>query len=271
MAGQSPASISASKGAALIPLGHHTGKPPIPLHRPVTVIGSRSNARIHLTSSTVSKAHALVVKNGPNVYIRDLASRTHVYVNGDKVRDHVLENGDLIKIGSFTFKFKAGQTLGDPDDRVASAPPARLEVTGADYPVPIDERVLLIGRRQSCDVHLLEASASTAHAVIFEMNGQRHVRDLGSRTGTYVNGVAVHQHQLNPGDDIRIGETTLTYTPSADLAVAGSQSAAGLVLDLEVIDDATSRHHDAAEADVTNVAPIARPSVEKPFQPLPLS
>src|SRR5687768_9041000 len=110
MAGQSPASDSlrkagASKGPALVPLGHHTGKPPIPLHRPVTVIGSRSNARIHLTSSSVSKAHALVVKNGPNVYIRDLASRTHVYVNGDKIREHILENGDLIKIGSFTFKF----------------------------------------------------------------------------------------------------------------------------------------------------------------------
>src|SRR5688572_24508449 len=115
MAGQSPASVAASKkGPALIPLGHHTGKPPIPLHRPVTVIGSRSNARIHLTSSTVSKAHALVVKDGPHVYIRDLASRTHVYVNGEKIRDQNLENGDLIKIGSFTFKFTEGQSLSEP-------------------------------------------------------------------------------------------------------------------------------------------------------------
>src|SRR5215207_8887424 len=145
MAGQSPASVSASsKGAALIPLGHHTGKPPIPLHRPVTLIGSRSNARIHLTSSSVSKAHALVVKDGPNVYIRDLSSRTHVYVNGDKIRDQILENGDLIKIGSFTFKFRGDQTLADPVEHAGSAPPAKLEVTGADYPVPIDERVVLI-------------------------------------------------------------------------------------------------------------------------------
>src|SRR5215213_638797 len=228
MAGQSPASVggaTATKWPALVPLGHHTGKPPIPLHRPVTLIGSRSNARIHLTSSSVSKAHALVVKAGPNVYIRDLASRTHVYINGDKIRDQILENGDLIKIGSFTFKFRGGQTLSDPSENSGAAPPAKLEVSGADYPVPIDERVLLIGRRQSCDVHLLEESASTAHAVIFEMNGQRHVRDLGSRTGTYVNGVAVHQHQLNAGDHIRIGETTLTYTPTAELSIAASDTA----------------------------------------------
>src|SRR4051812_13697846 len=98
---------AAASAPALIPLGHHAGKPPIPLFRPVTVIGSRSNARIHLTSSSVSKAHALVVRDGPITYIRDLASRGHVYVNGEEKREHDLQEGDLIKIGSFTFKFKA--------------------------------------------------------------------------------------------------------------------------------------------------------------------
>ena len=29
-----------------------------------------------------------------------------------------------------------------------------------------------------------------------------------------MNGVAVHQHPLNPGDRIRIGETLMTYLPS---------------------------------------------------------
>src|SRR3954454_10574673 len=72
---------------------------------------------------------------------------------------------------------------------------------------------MLNGRRSSCHIHLLEASVSTAHAVLFDMNGERHIRDLGSRTGTFINGVQVHQHQLNDGDKIRIGETTLTYAP----------------------------------------------------------
>jgi pSer/pThr/pTyr-binding forkhead associated (FHA) protein len=217
MAGSSSVSARSYKGPALQPLGHHTGKPPIPLHRPVTLIGSRSNARIHLTSSSVSKAHALIVKDGPIAYIRDLASRTHVYVGGEEVRDHDLQDGDLIKIGKFTFKFTVGQ------ERPAQAgpthlPPGSLRVSGVDYPVPLDQRVILIGRRSSCDVHLLEDSVSTAHAVLFEMNGQRHIRDLGSRTGTFVNGVQVHQHQLNDGDKIRIGETILTYTPNEQFA-----------------------------------------------------
>src|SRR6185295_10197129 len=94
------------------------------------------------------------------------------------------------------------------------AAPAQLDVSEADFPVPIDQRVMLVGRRSASDIHLLEESVSTGHAVILQMNGHRYVRDLGSRTGTYVNGVAVHQHQLNPGDAIRIGETTLTYSPA---------------------------------------------------------
>src|SRR5689334_18424572 len=141
MAGSSSASARSHKGPALIPLGHHTGKPPIPLHRPVTIIGSRSNARIHLTSSSVSKAHALIVKDGPVTYIRDLASRTHVYVGGDEIRDQNLEDGDLIKIGSFTFKFVAGRER-PAQAEATNLPPATLQVSGVDYPVPIDQRVI---------------------------------------------------------------------------------------------------------------------------------
>src|SRR5690606_25076719 len=45
----------------LQPAGAHAAFGPIPLHRPITLIGSRKTARIHLNSSTVSRAHALLV------------------------------------------------------------------------------------------------------------------------------------------------------------------------------------------------------------------
>ncbi len=221
-------------GPALLPLGHHQGKPPIQLARPVSVIGSRSNARIHLMSSTVSKAHALLVRSNGRSYIRDLASRTKVYINGEQVREADLDDGDLIKIGSFTFQYLAAPGEGKPRRRtpLPTAIAAKLDITGADYPVPIEQRVLLIGRRSLCDVHLLEESASTAHAVIFEMNGQRFIRDLGSRTGTFVNSVSTHQHQLTPGDTIRIGETELHYLPNEAAAAAVVEDEAGSGLDL---------------------------------------
>src|SRR5437763_2290135 len=82
--GQPP---GATPWPALIPLGHHQGKPPIPLMRPVMLVGSRHNAHLHLLSRQISKAHALLVSSDGKVYIRDLASRTHVYVNGQEVRE----------------------------------------------------------------------------------------------------------------------------------------------------------------------------------------
>ncbi len=67
---------------------------------------------------------------------------------------------------------------------------------------------------------LLEESVSTVHALIFEMNGHRYVRDLGSRTGTHVNGKPVHQQLLELGDELRIGDTAFQYLAEADAAAA---------------------------------------------------
>ncbi|HSI37037.1 MAG TPA: FHA domain-containing protein, partial [Tepidisphaeraceae bacterium] len=202
---------------ALIPLGHHTGKPPISLAKTVMLVGSRSNAHLHLLSRHVSKAHALILSNQGRVYIRDLASREKVYVNGREVREAWLKDRDLLKIGSFTFKYKDGPKKG-PEERDAGHD-ADLVVDGADAPLAVAEKVMLIGRRPTCDVSLMEVSVSTAHAVIFGIAGKRYVRDLGSRTGTFVNGQKVHQHELNFGDVVRIGETDLRFEPAGEGAI----------------------------------------------------
>lgn len=201
---------------ALIPLGSHAGKPGIPLHRPVMVIGSRSNAHIHLLSRHVSKAHALLVISEGQVYIRDLASRERVFVNGQELPDGLLKDGDLVKIGSFAFK--ASIPRQGTITRPTSAPGGALRVEAEDKTISIDQRVVLIGRRSTSDITLVEESVSTGHAVIVEMNGKRYVRDLGSRTGTYVNGRAVHQEEIKFGDVLRIGETEMRYVAAVGKA-----------------------------------------------------
>src|ERR1700679_2443786 len=93
---------------SLIPLGHHEGKPPIPIMRPVLLIGSRHNAHLHLLSRQISKAHALIVNSDERIYVHDLCSRTHVFVNGMEVQSAYLKGGDVLRVGSFTFRFAAG-------------------------------------------------------------------------------------------------------------------------------------------------------------------
>lgn len=200
---------------ALVPHGRFKGKPAMPLGRPVTIIGARTRSHLHLVSPAVSKSHAMIVNTGAGLYLRDLASRTHVHVNGQRVREADLREGDILGVGPFTFRFTDAPG-GDPPRRSAGPAPAVLRSQGRNLPLPINARTLLIGRRPTCDLVLEELDVSTTHAVIFQMSGTWFVRDLGSRTGTHINGTAVHQQPLEFGDAIRIGEQEMTLVAASD-------------------------------------------------------
>jgi pSer/pThr/pTyr-binding forkhead associated (FHA) protein len=204
----------------LFPAGELAGRPGIALALPVVLIGSRHTANIRISSSKLSKAHALIVRDGGRVFIRDLGSRTGVTVNGAAVREAELRGGELVGLGPFLFEFAAGPALpalGEPGD----LPAAFLDVEGGP-PVPLrDEqqharlsRILLIGKRDGADLSLEDDSISTAHAAVFEIDGRRYVRDLGSRAGTLVNGQPVTGLELRFGDVIQVGRIILRYLPA---------------------------------------------------------
>ncbi|MFT3785100.1 MAG: FHA domain-containing protein [Tepidisphaeraceae bacterium] len=60
---------------------------------------------------------------------------------------------------------------------------------------------------------MVDELVSTVHAIILESDGKRFIRDLQSRTGTFLNGKKIHQEELNFGDEIRIGLSTIKYQP----------------------------------------------------------
>ena len=210
MAPSSSNSVAGASAAALVPQGQHLGKPALPLTRAFTLIGSRHRAHLNLLSKSVSKSHAALISTNSGFYIRDLASRERVIINGKAQKEADLKDGDQIKIGSFAFKFSNPATrnrLSTP-----SAREAVLHIDGSDVPMPIEGKTVVIGRRPTADIALIELSASTIHAIIFEIDGQRYIRDLGSRTGTFVNGRPIHHHPLAFDDTIKIGDTVLRYT-----------------------------------------------------------
>src|SRR5689334_17872826 len=88
MAESSTSSATAAPAVpSLTPQGQHAGKPALPLGRPFTLIGSRHRAHLHLLSRSVSKSHAAIISTDAGLYIRDLASREHVYINGKPVKE----------------------------------------------------------------------------------------------------------------------------------------------------------------------------------------
>lgn len=207
-----------------MPVGKHQGEKPLPLGRMFTLIGSAPSARIYLSSKSISRCHAVIINTGSGLFVRDLASRTQLRLNGRAVNEADLREADVLQVGPFSFRFSDPST-SQPRAPDPPAPAAALEVDGLDEPLPIQSRTLLIGRRESADISLTESSASSAHALLFAAEGKHLLRDLNSRTGTFVNGVKVHEHALSPGDMVRIGETTFRYVRTGGATGASAERA----------------------------------------------
>jgi pSer/pThr/pTyr-binding forkhead associated (FHA) protein len=86
---------------------------------------------------------------------------------------------------------------------------------------------IAIGRESGCRIQLHDQRASNRHAVIAPTEGGFVLRDLGSRNGTQVNGIAVTEHRLAAHDVIRIGSATILFADEPGAGPAASTQRAG--------------------------------------------
>ena len=77
---------------------------------------------------------------------------------------------------------------------------------GGGDPVPLLQKKLLIGRRDSCDIALRFPNVSSRHCELELVSGYWLVRDLGSSNGTKVNGVRIRAKWLLPGDELAVAK-----------------------------------------------------------------
>src|SRR3954451_10338167 len=117
-----PSNAESPAVPSLVPQGAHDGKRPMTLNRLFTLIGSAPSARLYLPSKAVSRCHAVIINADTGFYVRDLASRTEVIVNGRPVREADLHDGDVLQVGPFTFRFTDPTSAGRR--RPAPNPPA---------------------------------------------------------------------------------------------------------------------------------------------------
>ncbi|HEY8751234.1 MAG TPA: FHA domain-containing protein [Tepidisphaeraceae bacterium] len=201
---------------------------PIALSKCVCIAGDRARVNLSLPGETVSRAHALFVTDGHGLYLRDLASLNHVFINDQPVRESSLEAGDVLRIGSYAFRCQGGFPVAQSEG--VHAPPAELRVEDDDVHVPLVRKTTLLGSRDDCDVRIPDAKVSPAHAVVFEMDDRRYIRDLRSQTGTFLNGKKIGQSPLMAGDEIRIGDAKLIY---ATTQIDSDATLAGILTDEE--------------------------------------
>ncbi|MGQ0678951.1 MAG: BTAD domain-containing putative transcriptional regulator [Actinomycetota bacterium] len=80
--------------------------------------------------------------------------------------------------------------------------------------IDLDQPITTIGRRPASHVVLADPRASRNHAEIHREPGGFTLVDRGSSNGTSVNGTAVREKVLEPGDKIKIGSTVLVFVLS---------------------------------------------------------
>jgi eukaryotic-like serine/threonine-protein kinase len=107
---------------------------------------------------------------------------------------------------------------------------------------------LLVGRSEACDVRLpndaLHWDVSRRHCLIAASGPDVTIRDLGSRNGTYLNGIKIGQrafslqaaqdrdagfppHRLREGDRIQVGQTVFQVEATQDLLAVRADAPAG--------------------------------------------
>ncbi len=85
-------------------------------------------------------------------------------------------------------------------------------------PITINKDLVVIGRKEECDVRLEHKSVSKMHCVLVKTDGLLLLRDLGSTNGTRVNGTRVRRAALLPNDQLSIAHYKFRVHLGPDLA-----------------------------------------------------
>lgn len=95
-----------------------------------------------------------------------------------------------------------------------------LVPAGGGDPIPLIRELLLVGRRESCDICLRFPNISGQHAELCFRKGYWYIKDLNSTNGVKVNGIRVQQKMLHPKDQVTIGKRL--YTIHYEMPVGGT-------------------------------------------------
>lgn len=134
------------------------------------------------------------------------------------VGDPAVEPGEVSVVASFADARRVAMADALPDHTLvhpvppAVPPGAVLRVVPSAGPardVPLDGRPLAIGRAADADVVIADPLVSRRHARLAPRGGRLVLADLGSTNGTRVNGEAIREAAVGPGDRIEMGSARL--------------------------------------------------------------
>jgi len=100
---------------------------------------------------------------------------------------------------------------------------AELVPENGDPPIPITKDLTVVGRKNTCDVFIDDASLSKRHCVLVKTDGLLVVRDLATTNGTKVKGQRIRWAALLPDDRLTFGAYKVRIYLGPDDAPAPSE------------------------------------------------
>ncbi|MEJ5251869.1 MAG: DUF3662 domain-containing protein [Chthonomonadetes bacterium] len=192
-------------------------------NRPV-IVGRSRNAGCDLVLEAdrqVSRRHARIEWDPAtgNYVIYDLQSTNGLFVNDVRVDNRVLQSGDRIRLGKTNLVFEslapAAPSKGTGVTDIASSRSSARLILHPDTPqeeiIPLPTEAL-IGRALTADIPLQEANVAMRHATIRWNGTEWQIEDMGSASGTLVNGTPLVPRKpvsLQSGDAIQVGNITM--------------------------------------------------------------
>jgi hypothetical protein len=119
--------------------------------------------------------------------------------------------------------FQLARAFDSPDHAQGDQLPKSFLIVNGLSTYQITSPVINIGRDASNQLQLDNPQISRQHAQLRFIQGRFVIFDLDSRSGTFVNGVAITSHTLNPGDVILLANLPLVFGQESSMPVKHTQ------------------------------------------------
>lgn len=204
-------------------------------------IGSRAGQGISLPGRSLAPHHASLVSDRRGIWLRVPAGTPGVHLNARPIRRiALLHVGDLVCLEQV--QIVLGENNAELiDRRIPPAPPAALGETQRVSASRVTIRAVsgslcgrsftltepkVVGRGSACDIRIDDPALEERQAQ-FELHADRVIlRSLAKGDFTTVNGIAVHDAVLSPGDQIVIDQHRFLLE-APGLPARGQDSARG--------------------------------------------
>src|SRR6187402_2625256 len=181
-------------------------------------IGSSRNCELCLSDPGVAGEH-VVITSTPLGFRAE--ARAPTLFNGAPADSRVLAHGDELILGSTIVRFAVAANEIDPESSLSTMPVTGrgsnavgelvfIAGAGKGERIPLGDNQIILGTRADCTFVLSDLLASSLHCAISKAGDQFVATDLGSETGTYINGERIFQGTaLKPGDLVAVGSHVL--------------------------------------------------------------